>query len=405
MRFVVTQIGARRNYAVPRVLEKAGLLERFYTDIAGNVGLGKWLVKYGPWLGWGRLAARLKGRHLPEQLKSKTATFSTAGLWRVWFRSFCAQDSRGQFRQQLRLSRALGWAAVSQGFGPATHLYSMLGEFGPVVRVAKNRGLSVVTEVYILLSAEKILVQERQHFADWEPPGPNLDEVRREFPEQQTFLADTDLAICPAESVAEDLEQNFGLGRARSAVVPYGVDETWLGLPVEPQIGRVLFVGTAGLRKGVHYLAEAARQLHERGRPYEFRIAGEATPQIARQPACRHLSFLGRVPRAGIKSEYALADVFVLPSLAEGSAEASYEAMAVGLPVITTSATGSVVRHGREGWIVPERDSAGLASAVERVIEDRRLRAEMSRSARTRVREFTLERYGQRLLAAIQSRV
>lgn len=103
---------------MPRVLEKAGLLERFYTDIAGNVGLGKWLVRCGPWLGRGRLAARLKARHLPEQLKSKTSTFSTACLWRVWFRSFCAQDSPGQFRQQLRLSRALGWGGGQPGIRP-----------------------------------------------------------------------------------------------------------------------------------------------------------------------------------------------------------------------------------------------------------------------------------------------
>jgi glycosyltransferase involved in cell wall biosynthesis len=92
----------------------------------------------------------------------------------------------------------------------------------------------------------------------------------------------------------------------------------------------------------------------------------------------------------------------VLPSVAEGSAEATYEALAAGLPVITTEAAGSVVRHGIDGWVVPERDSVALAEAIERIIGDRHLRATMSLAARERAREYTVERYGERLVAALQ---
>jgi glycosyltransferase involved in cell wall biosynthesis len=94
--------------------------------------------------------------------------------------------------------------------------------------------------------------------------------------------------------------------------------------------------------------------------------------------------------------------VFVMPSLAEGSAEAIYEALAAGLPVITTDAAGSVVRPGIDGWVVAERDSVALAEAIERVVGDRRLRATMSLAARERAKEYTVERYGERLVAALQ---
>ncbi len=116
---------------------------------------------------------------------------------------------------------------------------------------------------------------------------------------------------------------------------------------------------------------------------------------------CRNLTFLGRVPRDRVRSEFQQADIFVLPSLAEGSAEATYEALAAGLPVITTKAAGSVVRNGIEGRIVLERDPDALAQAIEEITEDRALRNRMALAARARARDFTWHRYGEQLLAAL----
>jgi glycosyltransferase involved in cell wall biosynthesis len=279
----------------------------------------------------------------------------------------------------------------------------MLGECGPLIGAAKHCGLSVITEIYILLSAERIVAEEQRKFPQWEPEPIAYHSVRNKFAEQRELLAQTDYAVCPSEMVRDDLEREFRFGQGRSAVVPYGVDASWLTAAVQPITGRVLFVGTAGLRKGIHYLANASEVLQDRGRLYEFRMAGEVTQRIARLRECRHLSFLGRVPRDRIQAEFASADVFVLPALAEGSAEATYEALAAGLPVITTEAAGSVVRHGVDGWIVPERDSVALAQAIERVVGDRRSRGRMSLAARERAREYTIERYGERLVAALQT--
>lgn len=185
-------------------------------------------------------------------------------------------------------------------------------------------------------------------------------------------------------------------------VVPYGMNPQWLALEPRPQRGRLLFAGTAELRKGIHYLAVAAEKLISRGLNYEFRVAGNVTDQVRRQPVCRHLSFLGRVARDRIHQEFQQADVFLLPSLAEGSAEVTYEALACGVPVITTKAAGSVVRDGVEGRIVPERDSEILAEAIQELVEDRQKRDRMAHAARDRAREYTWERYGERLVAALK---
>ena len=101
--------------------------------------------------------------------------------------------------------------------------------------------------------------------------------------------------------------------------------------------------------------------------------------------------------------EFARADIVVLPSLAEGSAGVTYEALAAGVPIVTTPEAGSVVRDGIEGRIVPSRDPETLANAITEIIEDRPRRERMAHAARERAQEFTLERYGERLIAALQS--
>jgi glycosyltransferase involved in cell wall biosynthesis len=93
----------------------------------------------------------------------------------------------------------------------------------------------------------------------------------------------------------------------------------------------------------------------------------------------------------------------VLPSLAEGSATVTYEALATGIPVITTAASGSVVRDGIDGFIVEERNAEALAAAIEVLVENRELRSSMSASAKRRVKQFSWEAYGERFLQALRS--
>jgi glycosyltransferase involved in cell wall biosynthesis len=421
MKFIVTQIGARRGYAVPAILERAGMLERFYTDLCADAGLGRWLVRAGkiPLLN-GRMA-KLAGRRLPENVRAKTTTFGGSSVVQALLAATAGRDPQQRFRAAMRTDAALGTAMTRQGFGEATHLYSMLGEARPFLDAAQQQGLIVVMEIYILLATEKILAAERKQFPDWEDSSPDHAAVREEFAANKLPLRACDFAICPSEAVRDDLVANFEVKPEQCAVVPYGMNPELLNVRSEPVPGRVLFAGTADLRKGIHYFAMAAERLSQKvtstvlcplssdsspsssGHRYEFRVAGNVTPRVRQQPVCRHLNFLGRIPRAEMAREFAIADVFVLPSLAEGSAEVTYEALACGLPVITTQAAGSVVRDGIEGRIVPERDPVALAEAIREVVEDREKRDRMAHAARVRARDYTWERYGGRLVTALQA--
>lgn len=401
MKVIVTQTGARRGYAVPKTLAGAGMLERFYTDICGNVGLGRVLTRAKGLPVLGEPLIRLANRQLPAEVLPYTRTFEIPWMWSS-LRSGCARtDPESRFRQQLETSRIWAERMTEAGFGEATHVYSMLSEGGTFLRAARKAELRVIAEVYILISTENILENERKHFPEWEPGQPNWPELRRRLDKENHLFNNVDDYICPSEAVRDDLVENWGVGKDRCQVVPYGMSSHWLNIEPNPVPGRVLFVGTADLRKGIHYLAQAAEILEQRGRHYEIRIAGHVSEQVSRQAICRHLTFLGRVPRDQIHGEFQCADVFVLPSLAEGSAEVTYEALGAGIPQVVTNAAGSVARDGIEGCVVPERDSVALADAIEQIIEDRTLRDRMAGAARERARDFTWERYGERLLAAL----
>lgn len=113
------------------------------------------------------------------------------------------------------------------------------------------------------------------------------------------------------------------------------------------------------------------------------------------------VELLGQVPRGEMRDHFVWADVFLLPTLCEGSAMSVYEALSAGLPVVTTSNAGSVVRHGIDGFIVPASDGEAIAEALETLERDPDLLAEMACCAAQRAADFTIESYGQRLLAAI----
>jgi glycosyltransferase involved in cell wall biosynthesis len=382
---------------VPAILASAGMLERFYTDICGNVGLGQVLAAAG-WLSPG--LARLAKRRAPQSVRARTKTFPVRTALHASRNRFLPAGAAARYRANLEWQQAIGRAAARGGFGGATHLFSMLGEFPALLTAAKKQGLRVVSEVYVALATERIVAEERRRFPGWEPDEDDLDAVRRELLAGDAMLDRSDFLVCPSEPVREDLALHFGVAPEKMAVVPYGMNPAWLDLRPSPRAGRVLFAGTAGLRKGIHYFAMAAEKL---GSSYEFRVAGDVASSVAQHPACRRLQFLGRVPRNRMQEVFQSADIFALPTLAEGSAEVTYEALAAGLPVITTRAAGSVVRDGVEGRIVPERDPEALASAIRELVEDRATRDRMAAAARERARDYTWERYGQRLLSCLRS--
>jgi glycosyltransferase involved in cell wall biosynthesis len=198
-----------------------------------------------------------------------------------------------------------------------------------------------------------------------------------------------------------------GFAKDRLFLVPYGVDidrfkpdpNSWR----DHKTFRLLFVGQVSLRKGVPYLLQAWQKsglAHA-----ELWLAGRIVPDAERviKPFLNEptIKFLQHVPDTA--RLYQQVDACVLPSIEEGSALVTYEAMACGLPLIYTYHTGAVARHMSEGIEVPIRDVNALAEAISRLYEDKLLRQFLGAAGRLRAEEFSWDQAVQKLIAAYET--
>jgi glycosyltransferase involved in cell wall biosynthesis len=170
---------------------------------------------------------------------------------------------------------------------------------------------------------------------------------------------------------------------------------------LKPDPGRILFAGRDALRKGLPYLADAARQIRERGYAIDVRVAGIEADQLSWMPHAEELNCLGKLPMDRMKDEYRQADVFVLPSLSEGQAGVLLEAMACGCPLIATRESGVDFADGC-GITVPTRDSVALADEICALIADRGRRNALAEGALRQSGEYTMDEWKRRLVKTMK---
>ncbi|MGB6198960.1 MAG: glycosyltransferase [Candidatus Acidiferrales bacterium] len=273
-------------------------------------------------------------------------------------------------------------------------------------RAARRLGICAILDQTIapLAPAREMLAREAERwpdFADSLPSAQSLLEKGLKRNAEEIKLAD--IILAPSPYVREALIA-CGAAPERIRDVPFGVDlERFSPRPRENDgIFRVLFVGKLSQRKGIAQLLEAFRRLRLPRAQLEF--VGDIVGS-GRWLARYRDAFVWRpqVANAALPEIYSRSDVFVLPSLHEGSALVTYEALACGVPVIATPNTGSVVRDGIEGFLVPPAEIEALAERLLELYRAPERRREMARAARCRAKEFSWNAYGERLAAAVSS--
>jgi len=218
-------------------------------------------------------------------------------------------------------------------------------------------------------------------------------------------IALADRIIVPSEAIAAQLAEH-GTARDRIAVIPYAADiRRFRPLDAKAHGAGCTFLFAGGItqRKGIKYLLEAWRLVK---RPeWRLQLLGALPSRLgplADDLKCEGVEHLGRVGHAEMPTRLASADVFVFPSLFEGSAVVTYEALACGLPTIATAASGTVARDGIEGFLVPSRDVELLAERMDRLGRDPGLRSKMSVAARLRAESFDWPRYRASVLEQVE---
>ncbi len=404
MSVTVAQLGARMHYAVPRILERVGLLERLYTDICAQKGWPRWLRMVPAALRPARLQ-RLIAR-VPEGIPSRQITaFTNFGLEyaRLLARARDADERNAAF---LWSGREFCRLVLARGLGGAKAVYVFNSAGLEVLEAARRRGIKGVLEQTIAPRAveQALLREEAARFPGWESPVQGSAMMDEYCAREKMEWDAADLVVCGSEFVREGIVACGGDG-GKCVVVPYGLGQKAAGAARSarrPGPLRVLTAGAVCLRKGAPHVLAAAKQM---GSKAEFRWAGaiQILPRAERQMR-EYVELAGMVPRSEIAAQYAWADVFLLPSLCEGSATSTYEAMLHGLPVVCTLETGSTVRDGEDGFVIASRDGNAIAGKLAALAGDSTLLAVMAENARRNSAGYSLEKYGERLLAAFRSR-
>jgi glycosyltransferase involved in cell wall biosynthesis len=200
-----------------------------------------------------------------------------------------------------------------------------------------------------------------------------------------------DHIFCPSPLVEASLSEN-GVPAHKFLEATYGWDPARLSgstklLPSSEGI-TAIFVGAICVRKGAHLLLDYWARSGVKGR---LVLAGGLEPTI--NEACASLLARDDVTVLDyfrdIGSLYRSADIFVFPSLEEGSPLVIYEACGSGLPVVTTDmGAGRIVRSGREGIVLDPYDAPGWIAAFRTLAEDVELRRNMARAAAERAQLF-----------------
>jgi glycosyltransferase involved in cell wall biosynthesis len=225
-------------------------------------------------------------------------------------------------------------------------------------------------------------------------------------PQFALAIRTADRAIVLNREAWSHLQLGYGRDAANVFYIPNGVDERFFLSREYPGsvAPRLLFAGSWLDHKGIFYLRDALALLAQRLPGLSLTIAGcSADEQTVRdffpaelQPSITVVPF---VESFGMPALYAAHDIFVFPSLMEGLPLVLLEAMATGMPVVTTETCGmaDVVEDNVNGLAVPPANAEAVANAVMRLAQSAELRRQLGLAAQNDMRRYTWDRISERV--------
>ncbi|NCO74412.1 MAG: glycosyltransferase family 4 protein, partial [Cyanobacteria bacterium] len=371
----IAHLGARKHYQEPILLHKWGILDTFYTDFYARNNLINQLLR-NPQI-YRRLPKSLKkmlDRYVAELNQANIVDFPLLGINFALTRrqNISSQKWADEF---MIVAQKFGNLILKKGLGKANVLYGFNSTSLEVFEYAKSKGIKCVLDQVVAECSYRntIMLEEEQIWDGWSKSPfimtESIDQrIKRESKEHQ--LADH--IICGSEFVKSSLVSTgveaekitvISLGTIKNDNVALQADNIGNNQKKNEEL-KILFAGEVGLRKGIPYLLESLKLIKNQI-PFTCKIAGQINLRTEKLQQYNDVcEFLGRIPRSEMTNLYQWADVFVFPSICEGSAMVTYEALISGLPIITTYNSGSIIRDGIDGFIVPIRNSQAIGEKL-----------------------------------------
>lgn len=403
MNWICSQIGAREHYAIPRVLHRSGSMECLYTDF--------WATS--TWNLLGKIAGRgsLATRYHPDLKSADVKGFN------LQFLRALRNHNANVYDGFLKVGESFGRSVVhelqsrtSVKASPFTGIFFSYdtGFLEPAKWIKEQGGRAIVGQIDPARYEIDLVKAEEKR---WPGVAKRVDDVPDSyFRRRESEWAVADLVMVNSDWSKQALIKQ-GVPEDRVVIVPLAyesIDNADAGkkekgeAPSRNNPLHVLFLGQVILRKGIQYLIEAAKLLKDEA--IRFDVVGPigiSDNALALAPS--NMTFHGAVSRDRTEAYYRSADLFVLPTLSDGFALTQLEAMAHGLPVISTPNCGEVVTDGLDGLVVPACDANALAEAFQLLIQDPERLREMRGATEAKVEKFSLARLGENL-AALENR-
>lgn len=281
------------------------------------------------------------------------------------------------------------------------HFRSGAGQGGAITK-AKIEKMIVIADHSIAhpVVMKNLLIDEYKRFNK----KYDLDPVTKFWSMVNQDCLDADFVIVNSDFVKETfLSQGYSSEKVK--VLYLGVREDFIGIKKTWSINkdkpvRLLFIGAFGFRKGARILLEAMKAFEIKNANIVLDIVGniDGMEEMINDFNLKNIKFHGTFVYDDLLNFLPQSDIFVFPTFAEGSARAAMEAMAIGLPVITTNNCGIPIIHNQSGFIIPHNDTLALVNEIERVIIDNEIREIVGRNATNTIKEnYTWQIYTERL--------
>jgi glycosyltransferase involved in cell wall biosynthesis len=233
-------------------------------------------------------------------------------------------------------------------------------------------------------------------YPDW---AQHITEKPKKFLELEEQEYEKASFIVVASNFSRNTLINNGIDKDKIFLNPYGVDLKRFSY--KPRIIKdkivYLFIGTVDVRKGIPFLVKSWKEAKMEN--CELWIVGPVVDSVrSKLETCSNIKVLGKVINVQLAEVMQQADVFVFPSFFEGFGLVILEALASGLPVITTTATAGpdIIENGEEGFVISPGNSAELIQSLKFFYNNRDQIELMGKKAREKAMKYTWKSYGDR---------
>jgi glycosyltransferase involved in cell wall biosynthesis len=394
-RWVVVHDAERDHYELPIALAEVGVLERFVTDWYTPLDNPHWRRLANTKIAGSTFGISKRFRpELPSRLIADNKLQFVAGYVRRMILNKCFLDevTGGKTgRRAASIANQHGAHVLATSYCAATafeqlrpDLKRVLFQVHPHPRFLRSLYKSQMehdSDYASLMSEPELLVSE-EDLVRWE---------------QESKLADH--ILCASTFTRRSLELS-GIAADKISVIPYGVDtQTFqLGRPSGDGPLKVLYVGQKVARKGLRMLLRVWQQLQPPN-AHLVLAGGHVRDESVFQGFDEFFIETPRIRTRDLVRHFQEADLFVLPSLAEGFGHVYLEALSCGVPIICTENTGGadIIRNGESGWTIPAGDAAALADCLSWALSHRRQLREMREAARTAAEGYSWQHFRQRV--------